>query len=197
MSKKSSKTIEEEEIEQEHKYRLFSIVLYEDTTSYNFEETLRLLKSMGQYAYIKHSPEKDEKKEHIHFVLRLVNQKKIERISELTGIPIQHIKRVKSERMMLRYLIHLDDQNKLQYDYHNVICSANYQRTFRKSLNDLETEEQIINNIYQFINNIYKKEHSRSGILFYLIQYVNSNCYETIYKRYRQEFNLYLNDLIN
>lgn len=196
MEKNNDKTIEEEEIESDRRFRLFTMVLYKESIHYNYEDTIRLLKSMGQYAMIVHQPESDEKQEHVHFVLRLKNQKKLDKLSEETGVPISKIKNVRSERMILRYLIHLDDKDKIQYDYHQVECSPNYQRTFRKAIDDLESEEQIICNIYNFISDITNKESTRSNVLYYLIQYVNSNCYDTIYKRYRQEFYSYLTDLL-
>lgn len=193
----SKNCIEDIELEElEHRFRLYTFVLYKDTTTYNYDYALNLLKSMGEWAMIEHKPEKDEKKEHVHFILRMKNAKKKDIISELTGIPVYHFKNVKSERMMLRYLIHLDDKNKIQYDFHLVETSKNYWRTFRKALDDLESEEEIIRNIYEFINTKVKSCDKRYQILYELITYVNDNCYDSIYKRYRPEFNLYLNDLL-
>lgn len=190
------KTVEEEEIEQDKRFRLFSIILYEDSNSYDFDSTISLLKSMGEYAYIKHRPEENEKKEHVHFVLRLKNQKKISKLNELTGIPMNHIKNVRSERAMLRYLIHLDENNKIKYNIDDVKTSSNYWRTYRKAVDNIESEETIINNIYSFITDLVNSNQSRMSMIQSLIQYVNYNCYDTIYKRYRQEYMLYLNSLL-
>lgn len=188
---------DEELVEEiDNRFRLYTFVLYEDTTTYNFDYTLNILKSLGEWAMIKHKPEKDESKEHIHFILRMKNAKDKDRVSELTGVPLQHFKNVKSERMMLRYLIHLDNEEKIQYDFHLVKTSKNYWRTFRKALDDLESEDEIIKNIYDFISYECKNVASHHQILYDLIQFVNENCYDSIYKRYRQEFNLYLNDLM-
>ena len=176
--------------------RVFSIILYKDSTSYDYDETIRYLKSMGQYAYIEHKPEKEEKKVHTHFILHCPNGKEIKVLSNKTGIPINHIKNVRSERSMLRYLIHYDDKDKIQYSLDQVNVSETYKRIFRKAFDDMESEEQQITNIYSFINELVKNSKSRHEVLYLLIQYVNSNCYDTIYKRYRQEFNSYLNDMI-
>jgi len=188
--------IKEEEEKIKDRFRLFHIVLYEDSTSYDFEETLRNLKSYNKYAYIKHIPEKEEKKEHYHIIIKLDNACTIQSLSKKTGVPIQHIQNIRNERSMLRYLIHKDDEDKIQYDISQVKVSSSYERFFHKAFNDIETEEQIICNIYNFITSIVGKGKSRSNCLFYLVQYVNSNCYDNIYKRYRQEFNTYLTDLL-
>ena len=67
MSKKIETSSEEID---EKRYRHFMILLYEDTESYNFNDVLFDLKgSFKNYAYIKHLPEDNEKKEHIHFIL--------------------------------------------------------------------------------------------------------------------------------
>lgn len=191
-------TVEEEELseELEHRYRVYSFILYSDTTSYNFDDCVRQLKSLGQWAMIKHNPEKEEKKEHYHFILHMKNGKKKDRIHELTGVPLPHFKNVRSERMMLRYLIHLDDPDKTQYNLSDVDTSPTYWRTFRKALDDMESEEQVINNIYQFINHLANTNQNRHSMIYDLIQYVNSNCYDTIYKRYRNEFLSYLQELL-
>lgn len=44
------------------KYRCFTFVAYEDATNYNFDNVLFNLKTYKYWAYIKHIPESNEKK---------------------------------------------------------------------------------------------------------------------------------------
>ena len=55
--KKVIKTIESLEETKPKMFRHFFILLYEDSTSYNFKEVIQIIKSQKKYAYIKHIPE--------------------------------------------------------------------------------------------------------------------------------------------
>lgn len=90
-----------EEID-EKRYRNFMILLYEDTASYVFNDVLFDLKgSFKNYAYIKHLPEENEKKEHYHFILALDNPRTITSLSKRVGVPENFIQPVKSLRAKL------------------------------------------------------------------------------------------------
>lgn len=179
----------------EKRYRHFMILLYKDTTSYNFEDVLFDLKgSFKNYAYIEHQPEKEEKKEHIHFILSLDNPRSIESISRRLGIPLNHIQSIKSLRASCRYLIHLDNDDKTRYELADVIVSQSFSRKFYGAFDDLKTEEDIIDDIYLFIDNLTNLEYKEA--LKNLIKFVNNQSYDTIYKRYRPEFQDYLKSSI-
>lgn len=173
------------------KYRNWIFLLYEDTISYNFNEVLRTLKSYKNWAYIEHKPEEGEKKVHYHFILRLDNATKKDTLHNKLGIPLNHMNNVNSMRSMCRYLIHLDDEDKIQYNLDDVEVSKCFKKTFLKSFDDRMDETDILNAIFQFI------EVECSGNDYFssmknLLVYVNSNVYDTIYKRYRYEINDYL-----
>ena len=87
---------------------------------------------------------------------------------------------------MCRYLIHLDDPEKIQYSYNDVHVSKLFERKFKKNFEELKTEEEIIQDIYFFIDNSHFDNYHEK--LKYLLLFVNFNCYDTIYKRYRLEF---------
>lgn len=179
----------------EKRYRHFMILLYKDTTSYNFEDVLFDLKgSFKNYAYIEHQAEKEEKKEHIHFILSLDNPRSIESISRRLGIPLNHIQSIKSLRASCRYLIHLDNDDKTRYELADVIVSQSFSRKFYGAFDDLKTEEDIIDDIYLFIDNLTNLEYKEA--LKNLIKFVNNQSYDTIYKRYRPEFQDYLKSSI-
>lgn len=179
----------------EKSYRNFMFLLYPDSTSYNFEDVLLDLKgSFKNYAYIKHKPEDDELKEHYHFILALDNARTIKSIAKRVGIPINHIKVVKTLRGSCRYLTHIDQEEKIQYDISDVKVSRAFQRKFYGAFDDLQTEQDQIDDIYCFIDAM--SPMSLSEAMKMLVIFVNSNFYDKIYKRYRPEFIDYLKEKV-
>lgn len=188
--------MEELEEKQSKKYRHFLILLYEDSTSYNFKEVLRIIKAQKKWAYIKHIPESNEKKEHFHVIISFDNAKKKSTLSKQLGIQENYIDEIKNFRSICRYLIHKDDDDKFQYDLSQVKISPLFERKFKLQFDDIKDEPIIINDIYEFIDRQPQNE-SYFDKLRDLIQYVNYNCYDTIYKRYRLEFIDYLKNTCN
>lgn len=183
-----------EEID-EKRFRHFMILLYPDSTSYKFEDVLFDLKgSFKNYAYIKHLPEKEEKKEHIHFILSLDNPRSINSIAKRVGVPPNYFQSIKSLRASCRYLIHQDEDNKTKYELSDVSVSQSFSRKFYASFDDLKTEEDVIDDIYLYIDSLCDSNFKES--VKALIKFVNSQAYDTIYKRYRIEFQDYLRDTI-
>lgn len=179
-----------EEID-EKRFRHFMILLYEDSEVYNFYDVLFDLKgSFKNYAYIEHKPENKEKKSHIHFILSLDNARSINSISKRLGIPSNYFQSIKSLRASCRYLTHIDFDDKLQYNLSDVIVSPSFSRKFYSSFDDLKTEQDIIDDIYLFIDSL--TNYTFKDALKHLILFVNSQSYDTIYKRYRNEFIDYL-----
>ena len=185
-----------EEID-EKRYRNFMILLYEDSTSYKFDDVLFDLKgSFKKYAYIKHQPEEDEKKEHYHFILALDNPRTITSLSKRVGVPANYIQFIKSPRASNRYLVHQDNDNKKKYYLTDVKVSPAYSRQFFASFDDLQTEEDVIDDIYNYID-VISDANKFSECIKMLIKFVNQNAYDTIYKRYRVEFTEYLRSKIS
>lgn len=174
------------------RFRLFSIILYEESDSYDIKNILFNIKSNKYYAYILHNKDKDNKgqfkKPHYHIIIRLDNATTIDALSRKLGVPSNYIQNIKNERSYIRYLIHFDDAEKYQYQLEDICCSRYYQRKIMKSFEDIETEEDIIIKIYNKIDELNDLKIDKRESIFHLIQYVNVNCYDTIYKRYRQEF---------
>lgn len=181
-----------EEID-EKRYRNFMILLYEDTTSYIFNDVLFDLKgSFKNYAYIKHFPEDKEKKEHYHLILSLDNPRTIKSLSSRLGIPINHIESIRSLRASCRYLTHQDNEEKKKYNLTDVVVSKSFSRKFFGAFDDLKTEEDIIDDIYNYIDYLVTENKTFHIGIKKLIIFVNTQNYDTIYKRYRYEFQDYL-----
>lgn len=173
------------------KFRHWIILLYEDSNSYDFKEVLRIIKAQKKWAYIKHIPESNEKKEHFHVILSFDNATKKDTLSKKLGVPSNYIDEIKSFRTICRYLIHKDDEDKFQYNLNQVKISKLFEKDYIKQFDDLETEEEIIDKIYLYIDSI-SPIYSNKEALRFLILYVNKNSYDRIYKRFRFEFNDYL-----
>lgn len=175
--------------------RNYFILLYPDTNSYDFENALRILKSYKYYAYIKHKPEKEEKKEHVHFFLHLDNALTIQSLSNKTGIPDRFFKVPRSIRSVNRYLIHIDDEDKIQYNIEDVVVSKNWKRNFEKCFDDVQTEEEIICSIYNAIDDMVIQNGTHcpiSTISKTLMLWTYQNCFDTVYRKYRKEFYDYI-----
>ena len=101
------------------RFRLFSIILYEESESYDIKQVLFNIKSNKYYAFILHNKDEDNKgqikKPHYHIIIRLDNASTIEALSNKLGVPSNYIQNIKNERAYIRYLIHFDDVDKYQY----------------------------------------------------------------------------------
>lgn len=179
------------ELPKNDRYRSFLLLLYPDSRSYNIEDIFFELNGFKNYAYILHEPESDEKKPHYHVYIKLDSACTISAVSKRLGIPINHIQHVRSERASLRYLSHIDYEDKIQYNLYDIKYSKGIERSLLKSYSDVETEGDIINSIYKFIDSL-KGSYSYSEAIMELIKFVNMNFYDSIYKRYRIEFSEYM-----
>lgn len=178
-----------EEIE-EKRYRHFMILLYPEWS--NFNDILQDIKgSFKNYAYIKHMPEEEEKKEHFHLILSLDNPRSEQSLSKRLEIDKRFVRHIKSLRGSCRYLIHMDNEDKYQYDLTNVIVSNSFKSTYFKSFDDLLSDEEILDNIYSFINDY--KELNAIQIEIDLSKFVCANAYERVFKRYYSTIVKYIN----
>ena len=158
----------------------------------NFDNILFDLKgSFKNYAFIKHLPESDEKKEHFHFILSLDNPRSVSSLSNRLGIKPNLIQPVKSLRASCRYLVHLDSEDKFQYNLDQVIVSKSFSSTYFKSFDDLLSEEDMLDNIYNFIESY--KELDKMKLEIELTKYVIANGFERVFKRYYNTISKYIN----
>lgn len=183
-----------EEIVDDKKYRNFMVLFYEESKHYKFDDVIFNIHSLKYYAYIKHEPEDDEKVAHYHAFIRLDSACTESALSKRLGIPVDKIQHVKNVRGACRYLTHIDYEDKIQYSLDQVKLSGLFNRQFYKSFQDVKTEEEIIQDIYNFIDTYQEKNYNLK--LRNLILFVNYNVYDTIYRRYRNEFVDYLKQTI-
>lgn len=177
-----------EEIE-EKRYRNFMILLYPEWE--NFKDILEDIKgSFKNYAYIKHIAEDEEKKEHMHLILALDNPRSEMSLAKRLEIDKRFVKRIKSLRGSCRYLIHKDNEDKYQYNLDQVIVSNSFKSTYFKSFDDLLSDEEILSNIYGFIDD--NKEFNPVELEIALTKYVCMNAFERVFKRYYNTITKYI-----
>lgn len=178
-----------EEIE-EKRYRHFMLLLYPEWSNYN--DILQDIKgSFKNYAYIKHIPEDEEKKEHVHLILSLDNPRTEQSLAKRLEIDKRFIGYIKSLRGSCRYLVHMDNEEKYQYNLDQVIVSNSFKSTFFKSFDDLLSDEEVLDNIYSFINDY--KDLNPIDLEVSLTKFVCANAYERVFKRYYNTIVKYLN----
>lgn len=174
--------------------RHWTLVLYPDSSSYDCDTILKNIRIFyNDYCYILHNAESNEKKDHYHANIHLKDARTREQVMKKLSLPDSVRNRVEpilSVRQMDRYLLHVDDPNKIQYSIDDVCVSPHYRNKYYKQFEDQQSEEDIILEIYNFIDKLPHVSSAEDYRL--LIIFVNSNCYDTIYKRYRVEFGEYL-----
>ena len=94
------------------------------------------------------------KKSHYHCILKLDNACTISALSKRLDIPTNYIQNVRNERTMVRYLIHLDDPLKAQYDKNDIVASPVYSRYVNKCFEHIESEEEQLSKIYTFVSDL-------------------------------------------
>ena len=151
----------------------YTVTLYTDNESDKLK--LEYIKLNYNYAYILHDKDiwtKEElerhiekegkepnwkpgenKKEHIHVNIYLNSQRNLETIAKELNIEENRIEVIKDIRKMTRYLIHLDDKQKYQYDVRDIYTNI-YER-IQKYLKNQGLEQEDIKKIYEFI---YRKD---------------------------------------
>ena len=177
-------------------YTKFLILLYEKTTTYDFDEVICRLKSYRNWAYIKHVPESIEKKEHIHFALYLEDSTTINSLSKKTGVPAQFIQPITSPRRVNRYLTHIDYEDKIHYELDQVVVSTAYQRKFNICYDDLYSDDEIVNMIMFKIKELTTEYRSPAIIKLNLASWCYDKGFIKIYKLFYNDFVDYIKELI-
>lgn len=125
--------------EQKKQSRTFSVILYPDTDTYNTEEVLAACcEYFPEWAYILHDKDTLEdgslKKPHYHVVGRLAGSRTPQTVANRIGVPSNYVdcKKGYTFKKGLRYLLHLDDPDKAQYDRSDICCSGDFSGYFSR-----------------------------------------------------------------
>lgn len=171
-------------LDRKKKYYTFNLVLYKDSTSYDYYKIIDyIIRHWSCYGYIEHKAEKGENKDHTHVLVHFDNKRYISAISKELNLNECYIEPC-NLIPFLRYLIHLDDEDKIQYSPYEVVGPL------QKKLIDLvsnskTSEVEQVSIIFDYIveSNVYLTQTL-------LLQFVLQNgCYSA----YRRNFQLFYN----
>ena len=107
-------------LNRKNKFYTYNILLYKDSTSYDYNKIIDYItQNWSCYGYIEHSPEIDEKKYHTHVLVHFDNKRYLSALAKELNIPENYIQPT-NLIPFLRYLIHYDDEEKIQYSPYEV-----------------------------------------------------------------------------
>lgn len=140
--------------------RKFVMMLYEDSETYDISEVLlRVTEYADHWSYLRHDKDVESvlvdgeevqqiKKPHYHVCMRFPTPRIRKTIANNLGIEKNYIQRAeKGWRIVNRYLIHLDDDDKYQYPYYDVATNFDYLELVDKK----KTEVGKVNELIDFI----------------------------------------------
>lgn len=161
------------------KYYTFAMVLYKDSTSYDYNKVIDYIeKNYKYYAYIEHDDDIDDKKVHTHVLIHFDNKRYNTGVSKELGVPANYI--VNANLIpYLRYLIHFDDEDKKQYSVDEVHGSLVLRLKEIISSNK-KTEVEQVSYIISFITDS-KNFLSITDISLFVIQ---NGCYSAFRRNY-------------
>ncbi len=133
------------------------------------------------YAYILHDKDLNDdgtiKKFHYHFRVFSDLQRSLSAWSKVFNIPINYIEKLDDKRLSIRYLIHLDNREKFQYNQNDIITNID---DIEKYFKDTKQEESYqLKYICDYIDDI-------NGYIYFqdVKNFVIENNYWSAYRRY-------------
>lgn len=106
-----------------------------------------------EYVYIKHIAEEEDKVDHIHLFIEFNNPKNRKPISNALNINEILIQSCKSKKSILRYFLHKDFPNKIQYEIENLISNIDINILHCMIESKVETEEEYLQQQIDYIDN--------------------------------------------
>lgn len=134
------------------KSRTLAIVLYPESQQFAIDT----IRSHYSHVGMLHDRDTDSngelKKAHWHFVIRFKQARWSSGVAAELGIE-DHFESVKNLDGALRYLLHIDDPDKFQYDANSASCSRDMMVVFNKALDNSISEDDRVLTIIEFIEN--------------------------------------------
>lgn len=125
----------------------FALLLYNEWE--NFDEILgNALYQSAKYAYISHDKDVDEnnvpKKPHTHLWVTYNNACTLTALAKRIGIEERFIQYAKDDKSRIRYLVHLDDPQKYQYNRDEIHSNTDLSFAFRTEKNEGECVLELV-----------------------------------------------------
>lgn len=152
------------------KYRVFSGVIYPDSTSYDYDAVLSSLKArFKEWAYCLHdsdvNDDGEQKKSHVHWVAR-GDPRTLSAVSRFMGLKENEVELGKNFKALVQYLIHLNDPSKYQYSPDSVVSNIPDIKNYFRNL----SEGQLVKDL---------ASAKKSMSWFDLVQYsIENDCYD-------------------
>lgn len=103
------------------KYRNIVLLLYPEWE--NYKEILNKLKELGgKVFYIEHNADDEVSKPHTHVLLSFVNPRRPINIANRLNIDVKFVRKCSDKYKFIRYLIHADNPEKVQYPKSAIVC---------------------------------------------------------------------------
>lgn len=192
--------------------RCFTFELYEESAPQNFREELQSLHIKTAYCLhdkdvysetdynnykTKHNGEEpnfsigSKKKSHFHLVFKFDTVKSINQVLDiLKPFNVHFVQIVRDERLMLRYLIHLDNAEKYQYSREDLKTLNNY------NINHFFENDKDQNEIKQELRKIIFNDNSDYTFNFYSFYFYILNNYSYEYLNVIDKYSYLFNNLI-
>lgn len=129
----------------------FAIVCYNEELIIKYIEENR--DKIKEWAYIKHQPESDEKRQHFHLFLEFETPKNAKPISNALEIHIMLVSSCRDKYSLLRYFLHLSFPNKIHYEIEDIITNIDIHILRSILILNVETDEDFMSNILDYIKN--------------------------------------------
>lgn len=178
------------------KSRSLMIVLYPESQQEAIDNICKNFSHVGML----HDKDVDDdgnlKKAHWHFVLRFNQARWSSGVAKELGIE-DHFESTKSIPLACRYLCHLDDPDKYQYDPADASCSEDLSPIFFKAVLGHVSEESCVKAILDLIDS-YQYPISYHFLLHKVLEFglwADFRRSPSIFALYIQEHNQYLGDL--
>lgn len=131
--------------------RKFEIILYPDSTDYDYSLVLEKAQRFFQYyAYITHDKDLDDDgmplKPHTHFIGKRETTITPSGVCYHLGISEVSLANIKNWKAAVRYLVHADNGRKFQYDHSLVTANFEYENFFNEA-----GEGEEVKKLLQFV----------------------------------------------
>lgn len=172
-----------------NQHRVWFILLYPDSTSYDCEAILKEAEHFKEYAYILHDkdvlPTGEVKKPHIHLALRTAPCSIETILNHFPGLDAQFIEYKHKWTWVIQYLVHFGHISKYQYEHEDVITNIEDIEKFWRP----ETEHALV---LQMI-------HLRiKGATWYeILNYANEHNAYDVFRRNQGVISVVADDTIN
>lgn len=107
----------------DYKYRNICLLLYPEWENYN--SIIENMQKLGSKCFwIEHKADKEESKPHTHVLLSFTNPRRVQNIANKLGIDTRFVVKCSDKCSFIRYLVHADNPEKVQYSRSSINTST-------------------------------------------------------------------------